>query len=531
MSDVTNGARAAIMQLVAEGVEVVLGIPGAHNVYLCDAILDHPELRFICGRHEQDIGFVADGYARASGRLAVPIVISGPGVTNSLTALADAYSDSVPMLLLAAYPKQHFVGKGAFHELKDQTGLLASVTKWNERVSRMEEVPQAIRTAVAQAYSGRPGPTAIEIPYDVQAQEGRAEVVPPTPPERLAADPEAVRDAAGRLAASESPVVYLGARALDCAREATGLVERLRAPCLADGLSLGVVPGDHPLFVGWAEQPGAAEILADADAAVVVGSGLDEIETNGWTRRFPKELIHVDSDAAAIGRNYPASVGLPGDPKTVLAQLLVELAGTENRARPAAAARVAEIRQRALAAAGDKPIWPFIDAMARALPRDAFVTNDASATNGWVLSHVTRYLPRTMNITRSLAALGYALPGAIGAKIAHPDRQAVAVAGDGGFLFTGNALTTAVQYRLNVVAVVFNDGAYSSIRTIQEDLFSRCFGVDLHNPDFVGFAESHGAVGVRAEDPERFGDELLAAWRRDLPTVIEVPGSVWCDSS
>ena len=173
MKNVTNGARAAIAQLVVEGVEVVLGIPGAHNVYLCDAILDHPELRFLCGRHEQDIGFMADGYARAGGRLAVPLVISGPGLTNSLTALADAYADSVPMLLLAAYPKQDYVGKGAFHELKDQTGLLASVTKWNKRVSRMDEVPQAIRTAVAQAYSGRPGPTAVEIPYDVQAQEGQ----------------------------------------------------------------------------------------------------------------------------------------------------------------------------------------------------------------------------------------------------------------------------------------------------------------------------------------------------------------------
>lgn len=256
---------------------------------------------------------------------------------------------------------------------------------------------------------------------------------------------------------------------------------------------------------------------------LVVGSSLDQVETDGWTLPVPKTVIQIDTCQEMIGLNYPTAVGLVGDAKAVLAQLLEELADTKCVARLSPAARISQIKQQVLFRVRDRLEWQFVDAMQQALPQDAFVFNDASTANAWCLAFLPRYLPRTINITRSMAALGYAFPSAIGAKAAHPDRQAVAVAGDGGFLFTSNALATAVQYKLNAVAVVFSDNCYSSVKRTQDRLLGRRIGVDLHNPDFVNLAEAYGAVGTLAENPTQLQDALQAAWQRDLPTVIEVP--------
>ena len=522
-----TGSEAAIAQLVAEGVEVVLSIPGVHNLPLCDVIIDRPELRFISGRHEQAITFMANGYARASGKIAVPLVITGPGVANSITPLADAYQDSVPMVLVASQVDTQRLGKGAFHELKDQTGLLASVTKWNTRVDRMEEIPEAIRAAFVQAYEGRPGPTAIEIPLDVQTQRGRADIYPSSRPERRRADPAAVREAACRLAEATSPLVYVGSGAVlsGCTAEVIRLIEHLNAPCRVTVLAKGVVPDDHPLNLGWwRDQDGLAHrFLKEADAILVIGSSLDEADTGGGTLPLPENLIQIDTCAEMIGRNYPVAVGLEGDAKAVLAQLLEALADCEHRTRPSPAPRIAEAKRKAQARVQEELPWRWMNAVQQALPEDAVVTNDASGSSGWAISFLQRDLPRTFNITRSMAALGYAFPAAVGAKLAYPDRQAVAVVGDGGFLFTGYALSTAVKYHINAVAIVFDNGGYGTIRRIQMQRFGRTIGADLHNPDFVRLAEAYGAVGVRVAHPDQLYEALMAAWERDVPSLIEVP--------
>lgn len=514
-------------QLVAEGVDVVLSIPGEHNVFLCDAVLDHPQIRFVVGRHEQGITFMANGYTRASGKIAVPMVVTGPGVTNSLTALADAYIDSVPMVLIAAQADRKHLGKGAFHELKDQSGLLASVTKWSTRVEGVEEIPGAIRSAFFQAYDGRPGPTVVEIPMDVQAGEGMADIYPHSPPERAGAVQERVREAARRLEGARAPVVYVGSGAVaaECRTELIRLIERLNAVCMVTALAKGIVPDDHPLNLGWGGggEKAVQQVLNEADVVLVVGSSLDEADTRQWALRFPADLIQIDVSPDVIGRNYPVSIGLQGDAKMVLSQLLQALPADAADTRPSPAKEIAGYKERIRLREGDTPGWQFMGAMDRALPQDAVVTNDASMVNGWAIRFLPRRKPRTMNITRNLGALGYAYPAAVGAKLAYPNRQAVAVVGDGGFLFTVFSLATAVQHRLNAVAVVFNDASYSSIRRGQLRRFERTIGVDLLNPDFVKLAEAFGAFGCRAENPEQLYAGLMAAWQRDLPTVIEVP--------
>lgn len=527
MSDRMTGSQAAIAQIELEGVDSVFGIPGDHNIFLCDAVLDHPDIQFIGGRHEQDITFMANGYARVTGKVAVPIVISGPGVTNSLTSLADAYADSVPMVLLAACPQRGSIGTGAFHEIKNQTGMLAAVTKWNTRVETVEEIPATIRKAFEQAYGGRPGPTAVEIPVDVQREEADVTLIAPVEQPRQSANVAAVRDAAERIARARNPVIYIGsgAAASDCSAELLQLLEYLQCFCFATALGQGVVSADHPQFVGfrWAESGPARSLLDNADLMLVVGSSLDQVETDDWSEAIPENLIQIDTCPEMIGRRYPVSVGLTGDAKTVLQQLLDTLADLPVVSRESVAPRVLEIKKQAYARIQDRIEWQYMDAIQQALPRDAFVFNDASTANMWCLAYLDRYLPRTINITRSMGVLGYAFPSAIGAKVAYPDRQSIAVAGDGGFLFTSNVLTTAVEYKLNAVAIVFNDNCYSSIKRTQDRLRGRSIGVDLHNPDFVKLAEAHGAVGVRVTKPVQLRDALEAAWSRNLPTVIEVP--------
>ncbi|HEV8130678.1 MAG TPA: thiamine pyrophosphate-binding protein [Acidobacteriota bacterium] len=527
MIDHMTGSEAVIAQLLAEGVRVVLSIPGGHNLPICNAALDHPELRFIACRHEQEMAFIANGFARASGKIAVPLVITGPGVGNCITPLADAYVDSVPMVVIATHVERRLEGRGAFHELKDQTALLGSVTKWNTRVEQAEEIPDAIRTSFRKAYENRPGPTAVEIPVDLQTQRAAVNIYPSGDLPMCSADPAAVTEAARRLTKAQKPLLYVGngANSTNCSSELIQLMERLQAPCFTTALAKGVVPEDHPLSLGWGwvERGPARPFLQEADAVLVVGSSLDEVETQGWTLPLPQELIQIDTCREMIGRNYPASVALVGNAKRVLAQLLQEVPPTPSGTACSRAIRIDELKSGVLSRVRQKRAWQFVNAIQEALPRDAIVTNDACIANGWVMCFLKRYLPRTFNLTRSMAALGYAFPAAMGAKLAYPDRQTVAVLGDGGFLFSDHSLATAVQYGISAVAVVFNNNCYGSIKRKQEHQFGRTIGVELHNPDFVALAQAYGAAGTRAEEPEQLYDALTAAWSRKLPTLIEVP--------
>jgi acetolactate synthase-1/2/3 large subunit len=311
----------------------------------------------------------------------------------------------------------------------------------------------------------------------------------------------------------------------NCSQELNHLLERLKAPCFPTALGKGTVPDDHPLNLGFnmvVRGPGQV-LLEEADLLLVVGSSLDEAATYGWTLPLPEHLIHIDICNEIIGKNYPTALGLVGDAKAILKQLGEELAKLESNNRKTPATRIAALKDEVLAYARNTTFGPYVKAMQKALSPDAIVTNDASMVNGWVMTFLHRSLPRTINITRNLAALGYALPSALGAKIAYPDRQVVAAMGDGGFLFTSEALATAVQEKLNVVALVLNNNSYATIKRMQIDQRNRSIGVDLVNPDFIKLAEAYGALGFRVQSPDHLYEALLTAFAQDLPSVIEIP--------
>ncbi|MEK8021291.1 MAG: thiamine pyrophosphate-binding protein [Candidatus Parabeggiatoa sp.] len=527
MSEYMTGAQAAIAQLVAEWVTDILSIPGEHNLFLCDAVLDYPQLRLLTSRHEQGLAYMSNGYARVSHKIAVPIVISGPGVTNSLTALGDAYQDSVPMVLIATQAPLAQLGKGAFHEIKDQSGVLVSMVKWHTRVESVEEIPNAIRHAFIQAYTGRPGPTAIEIPLDIQSKKAQVDIYPSVRPSPLLADKAKVREASYLLAHATMPMIYVGRGAVisGCADELRKLVESFNIPCFNTALAKGILPEDHPLNLSWGgcKYGLIREMIQKADVVLVIGSSLDDSDATRFSLQFPKKLIQIDTNQENVGRYYPVHLDLMGDAKQVLTQLLSELNQYDKPDRSSTNNAIGEYKAQGIKEKQPTLAWQFISAIQKAISKETIVFGDPSWVNGWTVYFLDRHLPNTFHCPRNFCGLGFSFSAALGAKVAFPERQILSLIGDGGFLFSNAELATAVQYQLNIVTIIFNDQGYGSIKRRQEKGFGRTIGVDLPAPDFVKMAEAFGAIGVRAETPEQLYSLLKQAWEYKRPTIIEVP--------
>lgn len=537
MLDRMTGARAAIAQLVAEGVTHVFSIPGEHNIALCDAILDFSQLTYLTGRHEQSIALMANGYSRASHRLAVPLLISGPGVTNALTALGDAYQDSVPMVAIAALPAREHLTKGAFHGLKDQSGAIASVAKWSTRADSPAAIPEAIREAFTRAYQGRPGPTVVEIPLDVQVQTGQVEIYPAQRPTPLAADGDAVKAAIEQLLAAKAPLVYVGRGATisgagDRLRQ---LAERLNAPCFHTALAKGILSADHPLNVSWGNGRSdfIAQLVACSDAVLVVGSSLDYADAGRLGLNFPKTLIQIDTCPEVLGRAYPLAIGLLGDANCVLGQLLAELEKQLPVPRslkpPSIPSKttgetlsVTRHKAEKLETLRSTSAWQYMQAIQQAISDETLIFGDPARCNGWGVAFIDRNLPNTYHCSRNFCTLGYAFSAAMGAKLAQPERQVLAMLGDGGMLFANGDLATAVQYGINIVAVVFNDNCYGSIRRSQRQNFGRTIGIDLKNPDFCVMARAFGLQAWQVDRPQQLTEAITRGWEISKPVLIEI---------
>jgi acetolactate synthase-1/2/3 large subunit len=348
--------------------------------------------------------------------------------------------------------------------------------------------------------------------------------------ERPAADPGQVAAAAALLARARFPLIYVGGGVNSAGASAAlvSLAERLGAPVLTTFTGKGAIPEDHPLSLGcgpW-RRGLIADFLARADLLLVVGARLGPVETREWTLPLPQTLVHVDIDPTVIGRHYLTTVGVIGDARRALEQIAARLAepivaDLALHPDPSVVMEIAERQAEERARLQGDPGFGFMAAVRAALARDAIVANDAALVNGWTSQHLPSYTPRSVLFPSGFAALGFALPAALGAKIAFPERQVMAVCGDGGFLFTAHELATAVQYGLAVVVLVFNDGSYGSIARLQRAHFGAAFAADLVNPDFVRLAEAFGAWAARADTPDDVGAALAAALRANRPALIE----------
>ena len=529
---VMSGGEALVKSLAREGVEVVFGIPGIQTYGIIAALRDEPAIRHITTRHEQAATYMADGYARASGKPGVALVVPGAAVYNAAPGLANAYARSIPVLLIAGQVPRSALGRnlGAVHEVADQPGAVRSITKWQRQAARPRAVPEAVFEAFRQMRTGRPRPVFLEIPPEACVEREDVQLRDPARVSRLVPSMEDLRQAAKAVAKARSPLIYAGGGvARSNAEDAlVALAEATNIPVITSSGGKGAIPDNHPLSYGSCFSPRGErqemnqlnEVMQSADVVIGVGAR--------FSLGLPAEnctLININIDDSELTRVQADTIPLHGDAGATLEAFLPACieAGAADRPSPAEAVAAA----RKLIAYYDiglnEPQYPLIEAIRRAVPEDAYVVWDVTQLGYYARTHFQVNHPRTYIDSGYSFNLGYAFPTALGAKVAKPDRPVVCITGDGGFMFNSSELSTAMKYGINVVTVVFRNDSYGNVARDLDVAFNGTYETDLCNPDFVKFTESFGAVGMRANDPLEIEALLPEALERQAPVVIDAP--------
>ncbi|MCY4135221.1 MAG: thiamine pyrophosphate-binding protein [bacterium] len=528
-----SGGEALVKALVREGVEVVFGIPGIQLYGVVAALRDEPGIEMVTNRHEQASTFMAYGYARASGKPGVALVVPGVGVCNASGGLATAYSRSSPILLLAGQIPRGQMGKdlGGVHEIDDQMDIVRSLTKWRQQAMTPREIPEAVSEAFRQMRSGRPRPTYIECPPDALVERDEVELRDPVPVSRVIPSREQLQGAAAAISQSRLPLIVAGGGvALSGAEQALlELVEATNIPVVTSGGGKGAIPDSHPLCYGSCVSPGGErhelnqllDVMKTADLVIGIGTRFSLGNPAGES----SPLVNINIDDFDLTRIQANSIPLHGDAKATINALLPLLIEAGCQERPSPAEAVAAARR--LIAYYDirfkEPQYPILEALQRGTPEDAFTIWDVTQFGFYSRTHWQVNQPRTFIDSGYSFNLGYAFPTALGAKVAQPDRPVVCVAGDGGFLFNSSELSTAVKYGINVTTVIFRDDSFGNVARDLDDLFGGTHETDLANPDFVKYAESFGAIGLRADDPMDLERLIPTALERPAPVIIDVP--------
>ncbi len=509
------------------GIDTVFGIPGVHTVELYRG-LPNTRIRHITPRHEQGAGFMADGYARASGRPAACFIISGPGMTNILTAMGQAYADSIPMLVISSVNNTHELGlgEGRLHELPDQRAVVRGVSVFSHSVLRAAELPSVLARAFAVFDSDRPGPVHIELPLDVITAPGDAlERAAHRTRLRPGPAPAAIVRAAELLRDARDPIVVLGGGTVDAADAARALVGRLGAPVALTINAKGVLPPGHKLSLGSTlpEKP-VLEALEAADVVLAVGTELSETDTLLFYSRLKLtgKVIRVDIEAEQMTRNALPEVAILSDAGLAMEALHEALNG--HAPDPATPGRVSAMRaELARILRADYRIHGrFLDRMAEALPGVIIAGDSTQPVYGGNLTYEPAGPRSWFNSSTGYGTLGYGLPAAFGAKIARPDRPVVALIGDGGIQFTIGELASAVEIGLPVPVLLWNNRGYGEIKQYMRDRQIPEIGVDIYTPDFQAIARGFGCHAVKAEGWAHLTEALQAAVKADRPTVIEI---------
>jgi acetolactate synthase-1/2/3 large subunit len=521
-----SGGQALAKSLVAEGVETIFGLPGDQLMHALDALYDERDrLRFITTRHEQATTYMADGYARSSGRPGVAMVVPGVGVYNAAAGLATAYATCSPVLMVAGQVNRDGIGKqrGLLHDVHDQLEIVRPVTRSARRILEVESIPPAVQEAFRLLREVPARPVEIEIPPEVFAESADVELLAPSMPAASAPDPDRLRRAARWLAEAERPLLYAGGGVVlgDASAAFSALVEKLEATAVTSRDGKGAIDARHSHYVGtaWVNRR-LHPIIRDADVVLAVGTRLHSSGVEPGQR-----VIHIDANPAEPGTNFPGAYGIVGDARLALEALLEELDGIGGTPR---ASRARELqRVHAAADAELRAIGPqaaLVDALREALPEDTIVVPGTTTVGYMCHMLFPVYEPRTYLSSSYMGTLGFAFPTALGAKVARPERPVVSLIGDGGFLFAASELATAVQYDIAAVTVVFNDGAYGNSNRDQHERFGgREIGTLLHNPDFPALARAFGVDGTRVSGPEQLGAALGEAIRGGRPALVECP--------
>jgi acetolactate synthase-1/2/3 large subunit len=518
-----TGGEALAQQLVLEGITDVFGIPGVQLDWATDALHGVQErVRYWVPRHEQTAAYMADGYARSTGRIGVCMVVPGPGLLNAMSGLATAWSCSSRVLAVVGQIPSGAIGRrlGLLHEIEGQSQILAKVTKWHAAARSVHDVPLLVREAVRQIRSGRPRPVAVEIPSDILAARAEVGLIEPANgvEERLRPDAALIEAAARMLEQARFPVIFAGGGALaaDATAELECVAEKLQAPVVMSDYGRGVLSDRHPLALN---TLGGRAVFPHADVALVVGSRF--ADANAPAAAWPQDrlrYIYLNTDADAWAPPRVATLAIRADAKLGLAAIADALPGTA----PSRATELQKVRAWvAVQADRIEPQRSWSAALRAAIPEDGVLVQDLTQVGYFSRTFYPLYRPHTGLTPGHQGTLGFSYPTALGVAAGNPGRAVVCVTGDGGFGYGLADLATAAKYRLGVVAVVFNDQQFANVKHMQAKAFGRATGYELRNPDFGRLAAAFGVDGATVQCPEDLAVVLPRAISSGRPWLIE----------
>jgi acetolactate synthase-1/2/3 large subunit len=538
-----TGAKAFVEMLKREGVEVIFGFPGGAVLHIYDALFD-ADIKHILVRHEQGAVHAADGYARASGKPGVVLVTSGPGATNTVTGIATAYMDSVPVVVFTGQVPTHLIGNDAFQEA-DIVGITRPCTKHNYLVKNVEDLPRIIKEAFYIATTGRPGPVLVDLPKDIIAAEFEFQY-----PEKveirgykpvLKGHPLQIKKAVEEILSSTRPVIYGGGGLIhsNASKLLIELAEMLNIPVTLTLMGLGAFPGDHPLFLGMLGMHGtfyANSAVDNCDLLIAIGARFDDRVT-GKVSEFAKgaRIIHIDIDPSSISKSIKVDIPIVGDASHVLSDILkllkekykAQLPAFRNKMKPWLKQIEMWKKNHPLTYKMDntkiKPQY-VVERIYELTKGKAIITTEVGQNQMWAAQFYKFSKPRTFLTSGGLGTMGYGFPAAIGAQIAKPDAIVIDIAGDGSIQMNIQELATAVQYRLPVKVAILNNRFLGMVRQWQELFYGKRYSMScLHcHPDFVKLAEAYGAVGLRAEKPSEVDAVIKTALKvKDKPVLMD----------
>lgn len=517
-----TGGEAVVASLLAHDVKTLFGLPGIQNDWLYNALYDAGDkIRVIHTRHEQGAGYMALGYAQASGDISVFNIVPGPGVLNASASLATAYGLNAPVFCLTGQIPSDKIGKGSgvLHETPHQPEVLKGLTKWTERATHPSDVPRKVAEAFYQLRSGRPNPVALEVPMDVLAGTAEVDMITARKPFAPPVDMGLIAEAGKLLGEAKNPMIYVGSGAQGVSAEVTQLANLLEAPVVGYRTGRGILDSRHHLSL---TMPPSHEFWKKTDVAIAIGTHM-RIPLQQWGTKGIT-VIRIDVDATAMNKIKQPDLPIVARAEDALPELINQV-DKFNHKRESRKDEMLSIKATwAEQTAYLEPQLSYLKLIREELGEDGIFVDELTQVGFASRIVMDVYKPRTFISTGYMGTLGYGFPTALGAKVAKPDVPVVSVAGDGGFMFAVQELATAVQHKIGLVTLVFNNERYGNVQQMQINKYGgRVIASDLVNPDFVKLAQAFGANAFRTHSLDELRSALRQGFASDLPTLIEVP--------
>ena len=519
-----TGGEAVVDALLAHGVHTLFGLPGVQNDWLYNALYDAGDkIRVIHTRHEQGAAYMALGYTMASGEPMVFNVVPGPGVLNASAGLATAYGVNAKVFCLTGQIASSAIGKGSgvLHEIPHQQEVLRGLTKWTDIVLHPSDAGRKIVQAFYEMNSGRPRPVALEVPMDILSMKAEvADEVHPLPIFMPPVDVGAIEEAGKLLGEAKRPMIFVGGGAQGVSEEVTQLAEMLQAPVVAYRMGQGVIDGRHYLSL---HTPPSHEYYKTTDVVLAVGTYM-RTPLQRWGTDSDMKIIRIDVDSDAMHRIQKPDLPIVAQAEDAM-PLLLNAVEKYNHQRESIEDEMLELKATwAKQTTYLEPQNTYLKIIREELGEDGIYIDELTQVGFAARINMPAYKPRTFISTGYQGTLGYGFPTGLGAKVAKPDVPVLSIIGDGGFMFTVQSLATAVQHKIGLVTVIFNNNAYGNVQQMQKHNYGgRVIATDLVNPDFVKLAEAFGANGFRAETEEQLRESMRKGFASELPTIIEVP--------